>query len=196
MEEDNINSEGQSDATHVIAPDPKETVSNVSGDAMTLAEINAVLGKNFTTKEAALKSWKDTNSYVGMKIEDIEKRVMSKVQEADKTAVLAKELEEIRKERFYDKNPQYASLRSVIEKTGRNPVEVVNEEWFKEISTKVSGYDENQKLKTVLESNPRLSSSRDSLTKAREITSKAPDGRPTAEAEALVVAGVKDAFGL
>lgn len=194
MEDKNTTPDTQGEVSQLNTAPVEGTVGNVAGDAMTLAEINSVLGKNFTTKEAALKSWKDTNSYVGMKIEDIEKRVMSKVQETDKTSAISKELEEMRKERFYDKNPQYSSLRSVIEKTGRNPVEVVNEEWFKEISKKVSGYDESQKLRTVLESNPRLSSSRDSLTKARDISSK--HDRPTEEVESLVANAVKDAFGL
>jgi hypothetical protein len=46
----------------------------------------------------------------------------------------------------------------------------------------------------MLESNPRLSSSRDSLTKAREINAK--HEKPTEEVEALVANAVKDAFGL
>ena len=141
-----------------------------------------------------MKAIKDTFSYVGKKTDDIKREVLSTVRNDERIDLLAKELAEERKERFYDKNPQYASLRSVIEKAGGNPSEVVNQEWFKEISTKVSGYEESQKLRTVLESNPRLSSSRDSLTKARD--SSARHDRPTEEVESLVANAVKDAFGL
>jgi hypothetical protein len=140
-----------------------------------------------------LKSFKDTFSYVGKKKEDIEREVTSKLQVNEQTNKLAQEIEEMRKERFYDKNPQYSSLRSVIEKAGGNPADVVNQDWFKEISTKVSGYEETQKLKTVLESNPRLASSRDSLSKARELSQT---GGSRDAIENNILNAVKDAYGL
>lgn len=193
MEEENIISNGIADASQLNAPAPEETVGSVAGEGMTLAEINTTLGKNFPTKEAALKSFKDTFSYVGKKKEDIEREVTSKLQVNEQTNKLAQEIEEMRKERFYDKNPQYSSLRSVIEKAGGNPADVVNQDWFKEISTKVSGYEETQKLKTVLESNPRLASSRDSLSKARELSQT---GGSRDAIENNILNAVKDAYGL
>ncbi len=193
MEEEIINPEGQPDVSHVNTPSPEGTVSNVPTDGMTLSELNATLGKNYPTREAALKSIKDTFSYVGKKVDDVKREVMAETQNNGRIDQLAKELEEERKERFYDRNPQYVSVRNVIEKFGGNPVEVVNSPEFKEIFEKVSGYDESQKLKTVLESNPRLSSSRDSLNKAREI---AQSGRPTDEVESMVANAVKDAYGM
>jgi hypothetical protein len=194
--EEIINPEGQPDGSQLNPADPAGTVSNVAAEGLTLSELNATLGKNFPTKEAALKSFKDTYSYVGKKVDDIKREVLSDVKNDDRLNQLANELAEERKERFYDRNPNYASLRSVIEKMGTSPAEVVNTAEFKEIYEKISGYDESQKLKTVLESNPRLSSSRDSLTKAREIVRGQQDGQPTEEASQLVVNAVKDAFGL
>jgi len=195
MQDDNIISDAQTDASQLNAPVAEGTVGSVPSDAMTLAEINAALGKNFTSKDAALKSWKDTNSYVGMKTEDIEKRVLSRVQETDRTNALAQELEEMRKERFYDKNPQFASpeVRSFIESTGKKPQEVVESEAFKKIFEKVSGYDETQKLKTVLESNPRVVASRDALSKARELSQS---GGSKEAVEQNVVSAIKDAYGM
>ena len=193
MQEENTTPEVLADASQLNAPATEGTVGSVAGDGMTLSEINATLGKNFPTKEAALKSFKDTFSYVGKKKEDIEREVTSRLQVNNETNKLAQEIEEMRKERFYDKNPQYSSLRSVIEKAGGNPAEVVNQDWFKEISTKVSGYEETQKLKTVLESNPRLTSSRDSLTKARELSQS---GGRKDEIEMNVLNAVKDAYGM
>lgn len=176
-----------------VAPAPG-AVGSVPSDSMSLSELNEYLGKDFKDKSVALKALKDTFSYVGKKKEDIEREVLSTFQQNDKTDKLAQEMEQMRKDMFYKDNPQYASLRDVIEKVGGNPAEVVNQGWFKETYTKVSGYDESQKLKTVLESNPRLASSRDSLTKARELQATA--GKNTDEVEQLVVNAVKDAYGL
>ena len=194
MEDNNTTPEAVPEASQLNAADANGTVGNVSADGMTLSELNQHLGKNFPNRDSALKAIKDTFSYVGKKKEDVKKEVLSEVNTDKRIDQLAKELAEERKERFYDRNPQYKDLRSVIENAGGDPAEVVTKDWFKEISTKISGYNETQKLKTVLESNPRLSSSRDSLTKAREVASKTI--RPTEEVEALVASAVKDAYGL
>lgn len=193
MQEENTTPEVLADVSQLNTPATEGTVGSVPGDNMTLAEINAALGKNFPTKDSALKSFKDTFSYVGKKKEDIEREVTSRLQNDNHNNKLAQEIEEMRKERFYDKNPQYSSLRSVIEKAGGNPAEVVNQDWFKEISTKVSGYDESQKLKTVLESNPRLASSRDALGKARELSQS---GGSKDAIESNILSAVKDAYGM
>ncbi len=183
----------------VAAVSKEGTPSTKEVEAMTLSELNTALGKNFSNRDSALKSIKDTFAYVGKKKEDVRKEVLAEVKTDEKTDKLAKELEEMRKERFYDKNPQYAdpSVRKIIERIGGNPAEVVGSEEFKTVFTKVSGYDESQKLKTVLESNPRLASSKDSLTKARELKAKgASQGAAKEEVERLATQAVKDAFGL
>lgn len=197
MEDENITLESLSDESHVNSPDEEGTAQSVpASDAMTLSEINALTGKNFPSKEAFLKSYKDTISYVGKKREDVEREVLSKIDNSSKIDQLAKELEQERIERFYDRNPQYAdtTIRKFIESTGKKPSEVVDTPEFKSIFEKISGYDESQKLKTVLESNPRLASSRDSITRARELASK--QDRPSEEVENLLVNAVKDAYDL
>lgn len=194
MEENNINPDALDDVSQLNTASASGTVGSVPTDGMTLSEINAALGKNFPTKEAALKSFKDTFSYVGKKIDDVKREVLSEVKNDDRLNQLANELAEERKERFYLQNPNYSSVRTLIEKMGNSPAEVVNSQEFKDIYTKISGYDESQKLKTVLESNPRLSSSRDSLAKAREAQVSA--GRVTDEVAQLATNAVKDAFGL
>ena len=195
MPEENITPAAQPDASQLNAAGAAGTVGSVPSEAMTLAEINSALGKNFLTKEAAINSWKETNSFVGTRKEQIESEVLAKLGNQDQTNKLAQELEEMRRERFYDKNPQYSSLRAVIEKVGGNPADVVNADWFKDTYTKVSGYDESQKLKTVLESNPRLNSSRDALSKARELSQSNPTGNKDA-IESNVLSAIKDAYGM
>lgn len=200
MPEENISADGQPEVSHVNTPDPEVPVGSVSADGLSLSEINQFLGKNFPTKEAALKSWRDTNSYVGKKTDDIKRDVMAELKANEKTDILARELEDMRKEQFYDRNPKYAnpSIRKFIESTGKKPSEVVETPEFKEIFEKVSGYDESQKLKSVLETNPRLASSRDALTKAREIQQANPDPQGAArdEIENLAARAVIDAYDL
>lgn len=181
MNEENTTSFGLPGDTHVIPSDPNEAVGNVPAgssanaaasvvEAMTLTELNQHLGKAFPTKEAALKSIADTFSYVGKKKEDIEKEVLARVPTQTDPAIV-KELENIRKDMFYKDNPQYAdpNVRAIIEKLGSNPSEVTSRPEFQTIFEKVKGYDESQKLKTVLDSNPRLATSRDALGKAVDL---------------------------
>lgn len=184
--------------THVIASDPAGTVGSVTPSPapvaeLTLAELNQRLGKNFPSKEAALKSIEDTISYVGRKKEDIEREVLSRVATKDDHSAMAKQLEEMRRDMFYKDNPQYAdpNTRALINQLGGNPVEVVSKPEFKAVFDKVKGYDDSQKLRTVLDSNPRLATTKDALTKARELQSSG--GRQDA-VEALVAEGVLAAF--
>jgi hypothetical protein len=180
MPPENITPSALPGDTHVIPSDANGTVGNVPQgssasaaasvvEAMTLSELNQHLGKAFPTKEAALKSIADTFSYVGKKKEDIEKEFMSRAPQTDPAIV--KELESIRKDMFYKDNPQYAdpNVRSLIEKLGSNPSEVTSRPEFQTVFEKVKGYDESQKLKTVLDSNPRLATSRDALDKALDL---------------------------
>lgn len=203
MEEFDINGNPlpKVDATHVIAAPAggASSVENVPA-GLTLAELNQHLGKNFPTKETALKALSDTFSYVGKKKEDIEREVRAGLATETQTNELAAEISKMRTDMFYKDNPQFAeaNVRKFIESTGKSPTEVVNTPEFKAIFEKVAGYDESQKLRTVLETNPRLTSSRDALTKARELQTQNPMavGRQAEEIEQLGVNAVKDAFGL
>lgn len=206
MNEEDITFDSLPDESQLNSAGEQNTVGNVADngnaqpEAMTLSELNQFLGKNFTDKATALKALKDTFSYVGKKKEDIESEVKAKIAgDNSKTDALARELEEMRKERFYDKNPQYAepSVRKLIERIGGNPSEVVNSEEFKTIFTKVADYDKSQNLRTVLESNPRLASSRDSFSKARDILSKSQNlSADKAIVDELATNAVMDAYGM
>lgn len=208
---DNNTPDGQVDASQLNAATPDGTVTNGSKDvttptpkmpeAMTLEELNNTLGKSFKNKESALKSLKDTFSYVGKKIEDVRNEVVSEVKTNEATEKLAKEVAELKKEMFYKDHPDYANpaIRNFIEKIGGNPSEVVNSKEFKEIFDKVSGFDKSTQLRTVLDSNPRLMAVKDNLTKAKEILSKNQgmvQGNDKTTLEKYVVDGVKAAFDI
>ncbi len=203
MPDENSPSGAQGGESQLNSAPAPENVGSVAQAGLTVAEINSLLGKNYLDIDSARKGLKETNSFVGKRREDIEAEVMSKLANEGKTDQLAKELEEMRKERFFDKNPQYAdpSIRAIIEATGKNPAEAVELPAFKDVFSKVKGYEETQSLKTVLESNPRLASSRDSLTKAAELSRSKegfmvePTGQAKEDRDALVVSAVRDAFG-
>ncbi len=196
MQEDNITPDTLPDASQLNAAGADGAVGSVSAgvDSLSLSELNTLLNKDFKDKDTALKSVKDTFAFVGKKKDQFESEILAKIGNDKRIDTLAQELAIERKERFYDKNPQYASMRTLIDKLGSNPSEVVNSPEFKEIHTKVSGYDESTKLRTVLESNPRLASSRDALTKAKEMQMNGSGSQ--AEHDSLIVNAVKDAFDL
>lgn len=182
---------------------PPASAPAAGPDGMTLAELNALTGKSFPTKDAALKSIKDTFSYVGKKKEDVRAEVLAEISTTNSNEALSGQIAELRKEAFFDKNPQYADpeVRSLINKLGANPAEVVNTPEFKAIFTKVAGYNDGVKLKTVLESNPRIATSRDNLSKAAELQqnvmkSGSYSGAGRDQVETLAVGAVKAAFGL
>jgi hypothetical protein len=200
MDEDNITQEGNAGASQLNAAAPEGAVGTVTkdqADSLSLAEINKLTGKNFPSRESALKSITDTFSYVGKKRDDVAREVKAEISASDVTDKLARELEEMRKERFFDRNPKYAepSVRKLLERIGGNPEQVVDSPEFKTLFEKVSGYDESQKLKTVLGSNPRIAASRDSLAKAREISASGQAGTSD-EVNALVANAIKDAYGM
>lgn len=134
---------------------------------LSLKELNEFLGKDFKDTATALKAVKDTFSYVGKRKEDIVKEVSSG------TDNIASELKQLKENLFYKDNPDYAPYRALINKMGSNPEEVAQSPEFKAIFEKAKGFDDSQKLKTVLSSSPRLAASRDNISKARE--SQSPD---------------------
>lgn len=153
---------------------------------LTLEEINAQLGKQFDSKEAALKAIKDTFSYVGKKKEDIAKEF--EAQPSDKFV----SREEFLKATFYAENPEFKPYQAIISKLGSDPREVIKDETFKQIYEKAKGFEQIETSKSVLHSNPRLSKVTDNLQEAREAAKNGDYN--TAQNKA--VEGVIDAFGL
>lgn len=162
----------QTDDAHVTSAvvDGTVLVETPKGE-ISLAELNQMLGKSFPTKEAALKSIVDTQSFVGKRKEDIVKEYIAQTTDTDATNKLSKQIEDMRKDNFYRDNPQYATpeVRALIDKLGNSPAEVVNQADFKAFFEKAKGFDEIQKSRNVLDSNPRLASSKDAMAKIVEL---------------------------
>jgi len=156
-ENDNLTDTTLSDAAHVTAADGNAAVA----PALTLAELNSTLGKDFKDVPTALKALADTQSYVGKK--------MAAVNPAPDNN-LKSELDSLKSEVFYASNPQYKGHEAIINAMGSNPSEVVNNEAFKTYFEKAKVADEVTNSKSVLSSNARLSQVQTVLTEAVAVT--------------------------
>jgi hypothetical protein len=138
-----------------------------SVESLSLKELKDILGKDFKDKTTAIKSIKDTYSFVGMRKEDIAKEfdVSKNIGE------LASQIKSLKEDAFYKDRPDLAPHRALIKKLGDNPEEVINMPEFKSLYEPAKESFESRKLKTVLQSNPRIQSSQDNLSKARASTS-------------------------
>lgn len=143
-EENNLTDNSQPAATHVDAGGDTTAVA----PALTLAELNQTLGKDFKDTATALKSLKDTQSYVGQKVVAANPAPDSALQ--SKVSSLETQV-------FYASNPQFKGHESIINAMGTNPSEVVNGDAFKTYFDKAKVADEVTNSKSVVSSNARLS---------------------------------------
>lgn len=159
-DEDNLTEDALSDNS-----DGNQAV-NSEDENIGLSELTSTLGKEFPSKEAALKAIKDTFSYVGKKVEP-------KVEAPDPSKYATREeLEAIKEDAFFSKNADYEPLRNTIKNiskaTGLRFDEVVSSDDFKNIFEKVKQADEVAKSRSVLQTNPRLGKANDKLSEAKE----------------------------
>lgn len=167
---------------------PEETATSQTADltGLSLAELNATLNKNFTTKEAALKSIKDTMSYVGMKEEQVEEKLKAKgyLSRADLDTEL-----------FYRDNPEYAQHKAVIDSfaqiNGISAPEAAKSDALSALLAKAKKADSYEETTSVIETNPRLVATKSNLDKAREIQF---DPNQSENRDTLVAKAVLDAF--
>jgi predicted lactoylglutathione lyase len=164
-----------------ISTDASRTSAADDGGAavasLTLAEINAHLGKDFKDVPTALKALQDTQSFVGKRREDIAAEVRAE-QAAKATgdanassggsssAALESDVKTLQKELFYTQNPQFKDMRAVIDSMGSNPAEVVETEAFKQVFSKVQVANEVEQKKSVVSSNSRLGQSKTHIDSA------------------------------
>lgn len=142
-ESNNLTDNSQPAAPHVDAGGDTTAVA----PALTLAELNQTLGKDFKDTATALKSLKDTQSYVGQK---------AAANPAPDSALQSK-VSSLETQVFYASNPQYKGHEAIINAMGANPSEVVNNDAFKTYFEKAKVADEVTNSKSVVSSNARLS---------------------------------------
>ena len=143
-ENDNLTDTTVPDAAHVTAAEGNAAVA----PALTLAELNSTLGKEFKDVPTALKALKDTQSYVGKKIDAV-------APAPDNTLKL--EVDSLKEQVFYASHPEYKGHEDIIKAMGSNPADVVEMPAFKNVFEKVKVADEVTNNKSVLSSNSRIS---------------------------------------
>lgn len=205
---------------------PSTTVPESSGEQSegveNVAEAKAIkdilgeaIGRNFKSDEDAIKSVKETFSYVG-KAGQIEKNYNDLIKQinmdneqdnvvqdttiaeqnpVDFTSEIKKVEEKFSEELFYSKNPQYEPYREVLTalKTthGKSLSEVVQNDSFKNLYEAAEAKAQADKAKTVLESNSRLGQVVDKFTEAKEMMEKSPEA-----AKDLATKAVLDVYNL
>jgi hypothetical protein len=149
MEEDTRPSDTVPEASDVKASEGGEKVSaesQVGADNLSLQELNSALNRTFKDRETALKSIKDTYAFVGKKSE----------------TVAQPEIQELRNELFFTKNPDLEGARPILEAlakaNGQSLQDAAQSDVFKDTLSKIKGFDETQSKKTVMESSARIPS--------------------------------------
>lgn len=171
----NENPTGNSELGEAHATSSGEAAAVSGADTLSLAELNQFLGKDFKDKETALKSLKDTQSFVGKRSEDIEAEVRAKLAQGNGSGNAAEapasksEVRSLRNDLFFRDNPQYAPHRALIEKLGEDPAEVVGSQEFKDVFEKVKVADEVESKKSVVHSSSRLGQSNSVVDEAVKV---------------------------
>lgn len=188
-----------------------EGADKAQGDVSLKDQLGKALGKEFPDDETALKSVKDTFSFVGdiknmkelkevmgqlQKVFDTDQKgVLLKVDEIAKTGGTGKidpnqfvSKEKFDRSNFYLNNPDYKPYTKLIETYQKaNPdksrEEIVETDDFKEDFDKIKAHDDAKDTKSVLKSSPRLGKVTDKIGEAKEAQSKG--DQPTAEQKAV-----------
>ena len=180
-EESQLNSASASETV-----EPKETLSESQLRGLSLDELNETLGKQFKDKDSAIKAIKDTFSYVGKKVDQVESELKTK------GYISQRDLEDVL---FYRDNPEIAKHKEIVdayaEKFGISKQEAVKSEALSGLLAKASKADTYESNQSVIESNPRLVATKSNLDKARDMAFKKGAGD---QMQSLVAKAVLDAY--
>jgi len=140
--------------------------------SISLADLNEKLGKEFKDVDSAVKSLKDTQSFVGKKIESAETKEDPAIQKQ-----LDNLQSQLNNSNFYRENPQYDNeeTRKLIVALGGKPEEVIERDVFKSTFEKTSAYDKSQESKSVLHNSSRLGQATTKMDDANSAMAKAND---------------------
>lgn len=140
--------------------------------------IGQALGKEFKDDESALKSVKDTFSYVGKNKDQIKEEVLSELKDSgevpqtpDDLANTVKSLnDKLTASEFYAEHPEYKEHKDLISQLGGNPADVVESEVFKSVYAKIGKASESEEdSKSVLQSNQRIAGDTSNTDYVKEV---------------------------
>lgn len=186
-----VPTEGGETVKEVPEDAPKENQTEQERkDALTLEDINKKTGRQFKDIDSFIKSYKESEKYVGTQKDQKMSEAMKKLEEK---GFVSKEQYET--DMFFSKNQNYERDRKLIESLSKSegvPVrEVVDLDVYKEIATERDGYAKSRETENVLKTNPRIASSRSTMDKAQQA---AKDGNSKAAAQ-LGIKAVMEAMG-
>lgn len=152
MDEENLTPDTLPEVADVTTPDGEQGTVDTVVETLTLEELNEHLGKRFKTKEGALKSLKDTYSFVGK----------------PKEATSTEDVQSLKTEMFFLKNPDYAGkMKPVLETFAKaNGISLEEASQLKDFKETHEAYKllENQKT-TVMPSSARQAVPKDRDTR-------------------------------
>lgn len=179
----------QSDLTEQTLPDAPQ-LSAAGGEtaaeqSLSLADLEATLGKKFPDKATALKAVKDTFNYVGAKT------AANPAPAADTNT--QEQLKALQEQVFYATNPQFKGHEAIIKAMGSNPAEVVNTDAFKSYMEKATVADTVQQTKSVVASNSRLGAPKTVTDEALNVANAA--GSSTSDVAGVFAKNLAEALG-
>lgn len=142
--QDNLTDKTLVDGAQLTSPNGGAAVD----ESLSLAELNSTLGKTFKDKPTALAALKETQSWVGKKIDA--------AAPAPDTS-LKVEVDSLKEQVFYANHPELKGHEDIIKAMGSNPAEVTESEAFKKYLGKATVADEVAQTKSVVSSNARIS---------------------------------------
>lgn len=132
---------------------------------LSLEDLNQTLGKNFSSKDEALKSIKDTFGYVGKKQEDVSKDLKEQ-------GYMTKQ--EFENELFYRDNPEHANNKDILDSIAKTKQislsEAAKTESYNKLFEGASNFEKEQSKKSVLETNPKLAHVEDRQKTVQELS--------------------------
>lgn len=173
-----------------------ESGGNVgSSDALSLTELNSLLGRDFKDKPSALKALKDTQDFVGKRKEDIAAELVqangsqqNASAQAPNPAMASKsDIQAVNERLFFAENPQYKGFESIIKKMGTNPEEVVGTAEFQTVFENGKVAQEVAQKKSIVSSNSRLSSNKTAVQEAVLVANATGSSQMTADVLAKAI---------
>lgn len=147
----------------------EDTTQVSKPEGLTLEQLNTLTGKDYQSLDDATKGIENLSSFVGKREEKVAEKLTSDGEFITK--------DQYEQDMFYSKNEDLAAYKDIInaraDKLKVSPKEAVEKDpILKETLGKLRGFDDTEKAKSVLMSNPRLGQVTDNLQEAQEALTK------------------------
>lgn len=154
-------------ANDVVAPAGNENVTQPGNDTpqvdnLSLAEINSLTGRQYASRDAALKGIKETFSFVGKKQETpAPATTQTPAEQPDIATELQRTQASLEETQFYLDNPDYNNqeAKELIKSFSGKPADIVKSDVFQKAFKAIQSVSQNDKSQTVMQPNSRQGAS-------------------------------------